>query len=86
MTRGRQANTAHVVTGKTAPAGHEPYQQAVPESVLADLCSATATTSHHGRLQRLQLPAQGHDTTGRSGCRGTHGHWLTRWPSGSREQ
>ena len=36
MTRGRQANTAHVVTGKTAPAGHEPYQQATPESVLAD--------------------------------------------------
>jgi len=37
MTRGRQANTAHVVTGKTAPPGHEPYQQATPESVLADV-------------------------------------------------
>ena len=37
MTRGRQANTAHVVTGRTAPAGHEPYQQATPESVLADV-------------------------------------------------
>jgi hypothetical protein len=37
MTRGRQANTAHVVTGKTAPPGHEPYQQAAPESVLADV-------------------------------------------------
>ena len=37
MTRGRQANTAHVVTGKTAPAGHKPYQQAAPESVLADV-------------------------------------------------
>jgi len=37
MTRGRQANTAHVITGKTAPAGHEPYQQAAPESVLADV-------------------------------------------------
>ena len=37
MTRGRQANTAHVVTGKTAPAGHEPYRQAAPESVLADV-------------------------------------------------
>ena len=35
MTRGREANTAHVVTGKTAPPGHEPYQQATPESVLA---------------------------------------------------
>jgi len=37
LTRGRQANTAHVITGKTAPAGHEPYQQAAPESVLADV-------------------------------------------------
>ena len=37
MTRGRQANTAHVVTGRTAPAGHEPYQQVTPESVLADV-------------------------------------------------
>ncbi len=35
MTRGRESNTAHVVTGKTAPPGHEPYQQATPESVLA---------------------------------------------------
>ena len=37
MTRGRQANTAHVVTGKTAPAGHQPYQQAAPEAVLAEV-------------------------------------------------
>ena len=37
MTRGRQANTAHVVTGKSAPAGHEPYQQTAPESVLAEV-------------------------------------------------
>ena len=36
MTRGRQSNTAHVVTGKTAPPGHEPYQQAAAESVLAE--------------------------------------------------
>jgi flagellar biosynthesis GTPase FlhF len=34
MTRGRQANTAHLITGNTAPPGHEPYQQATPESVL----------------------------------------------------
>src|SRR4029077_256328 len=34
MTRGRQANTAHVITGTTAPPGREPYQQATPESVL----------------------------------------------------
>ena len=30
MTRGRQANTAHVVTGQTAPPGRPPYQQSDP--------------------------------------------------------
>ena len=35
MTRGREANTAHVVTGQTAPPGREPWQQATPEAVLA---------------------------------------------------
>jgi len=34
MTRGRESNTAHVVTGNTAPEGHEPYEQATAESVL----------------------------------------------------
>ncbi len=42
MTRGRQANTAHVVTGKTAPAGNKPYQQAAPESVLASVLQRDA--------------------------------------------
>ena len=42
MTRGRQSNTAHVVTGKTAPPGHEPYQQAAPESVLAGVLQRDA--------------------------------------------
>jgi hypothetical protein len=42
MTRGRQANTAHVVTGNTAPPGHEPYKQATPESVLADVMGRAA--------------------------------------------
>ena len=37
MTRGRQSNTAHVVTGNTAPPGHKPYQQATPEAVLASV-------------------------------------------------
>ncbi len=37
MTRGRESNTAHVVTGKTAPAGKKPHRQAAPESVLADV-------------------------------------------------
>ena len=34
MTQGRESNTAHVVTGSTVPPGHEPYQQASPESVV----------------------------------------------------
>ncbi len=42
MTRGRESNTAHVVTGKTAPPGHEPYQQAAPESVLAGVMQRDA--------------------------------------------
>ena len=42
MTRGRESNTAHVVTGKTAPPGHEPYQQAAPESVLANVMGRDA--------------------------------------------
>ena len=30
----RRSNTAHVVTGRTAPEGKQPYQQATPESVI----------------------------------------------------
>ena len=45
MTRGRQANTAHVVTGKTAPPGHQPYQQASPRiRARTSSCSARPTT------------------------------------------
>ena len=34
MSRGRESNMAHVVTGKTAPEGKEPYQQASAEAVM----------------------------------------------------
>ena len=37
MTRGRQSNTAHVVTGNTAPEGQQPYEQATPESVIKSI-------------------------------------------------
>jgi conjugative relaxase-like TrwC/TraI family protein len=37
MGRGRELNVAFVVTGKTAPAGHKPYEQATPESVLKNI-------------------------------------------------
>ena len=74
LTRGRESNTAHIVTGKTAPPGHPPYEQASPESVVkailerddADL-SATEQTRH----------AQ--DWTG-----GT-GHLLTLWTAAVRQ-
>ena len=73
LTRGRESNTAHIVTGNTAPPGHPPYQQASPESVVkliierddADL-SATEQIRH----------AQ--DWTG-----GT-GHLLTLWSAAVR--
>jgi conjugative relaxase-like TrwC/TraI family protein len=42
MTRGRESNTAHVITGTTAPPGHEPYQQATPESVLVGVIGRDA--------------------------------------------
>ncbi len=34
MTRGRESNTVHIVTGTTAPPGHKPYEQASPEAVV----------------------------------------------------
>jgi conjugative relaxase-like TrwC/TraI family protein len=37
MSRGRETNTAHVVTGNTAPPGQQPYQQATPEAVLKNV-------------------------------------------------
>jgi hypothetical protein len=42
MTRGRESNTAHVVTGNTAPPGTKPYQQVAPETVLADILQRDA--------------------------------------------
>jgi hypothetical protein len=42
MSRGRETNTAHVVTGSTAPPGKQPYQQATPESVLTSVMQRDA--------------------------------------------
>jgi hypothetical protein len=66
ITRGRQANTAHVVTGQTAPPGREPYPQAAPESVLADVLQRQAND-----LSATEQIRQAQDWTG-----GT-GHLLT---------
>ena len=68
MTRGRESNTAHVVTGNTAPPGHEPYQQATPESVLAGIMQRD-----DGDLSATEQIRQAQDQSG-----GT-GHLLTLW-------
>ena len=74
MTRGRQANTAHVVTGKTAPPGHQPYQQATPESVLAGVLQRD-----DGDLSATEQIRQAQDWAG-----GT-GHLLTLWSAAVRQ-
>jgi hypothetical protein len=74
MTRGRQANTAHVVTGTTAPAGHEPCQQGIPESVLADVLQRDENDlSATGQIRQAQ------EWTG-----GT-GHLLHLWSAATRQ-
>ena len=74
MTRGRQSNTAHVVTGKTAPPGHQPYQQAAPESVLAGVMQRD-----DGDLSATEQIRQAHDQSG-----GT-GHLLALWTAAIRQ-
>ena len=68
MTRGRESNTAHVVTGKTATLGHEPYQQATPEAVLAGVLQREADD-----LSATEQIRQAQEWTG-----GT-GHLLNLW-------
>jgi hypothetical protein len=74
MTRARESNTAHVVTGNTATPGHEPCQQAAPEAVLA------------GVLQRDgdDLPATVQIRQAREWAGGT-GHLLTLWSAAVRQ-
>ena len=74
MTRGRQANTAHVITGITAPPGHEPYQQATPESVLAGIMGRD-----DGDLSATEQIRHAQDWVG-----GT-GHLLTLWSAVTRQ-
>jgi len=68
MTRGRESNTAYVVTGKAAPPGHQPYQQATPESVLAATMQRDADDlSATEQIRQAQEWATG------------TGHLLTLW-------
>jgi conjugative relaxase-like TrwC/TraI family protein len=74
MTRGRQASTAHIITGNTAPPGHQPYQQATPEAVLV------------GILQRddADLSATEQIRQAQDWAAGT-GHLLTLWSAAVRQ-
>ena len=74
MTRGREANTAHVVTGKTAPPGQKPYQQAAPESVLASVMQRDADD-----LSATEQIRQAQERAG-----GT-GHLLHLWSAATRK-
>ena len=74
MTRGRQANTAHVVTGKTAPPGAAPYRQATPESVLASVLQREADdVSATEQIRHAQEWVGG------------TGHLLTLWSAAIRQ-
>jgi hypothetical protein len=68
MTRGRESNTAHLVTGKTAPPGHQPYQRSAPEAVLAGVLRRD-----EGDLPATEQIRQPQDWAG-----GT-GHLLNLW-------
>ena len=73
LTRGRESNTAHIVTGNTAPPGHPPYQQASPESVITAIMERDdADLSATEQIRHAQ------DRTG-----GT-GHLLTLWSAAVR--
>ena len=74
MTRGRKSNTAHVVTGTTAPPGGKPYQQATPEAVLASILQRD-----DGDLSATEHIRQAQDQSG-----GT-GHLLTLWSATVRQ-
>jgi hypothetical protein len=73
LTRGRESNTAHIVTGTTAPPGHPPYEQASPESVVkAILDRDDADLSATEQIRQAQDQAGG------------TGHLLTLWSAAVR--
>ena len=75
MTRSRQSNTAHVVTGNTALPGHEPYQQATCESVLARIMGRD-----DGDLSATEQIRHAQDRAA-----GT-GHLLTLWTAAVKQR
>ncbi len=74
LTRGRESNTAQIVTGNTAPPGQLPYQQASPESVVkAILERDDADQSSTEQIRHAQDWAGG------------TGHLLTLWSAAVRQ-
>ena len=73
MTRGRESNTAYIVTGNTAPPGHPPYQQASPESVIKEILERDdADLSATEQIRQAQERVSG------------TGHLLTLWSAAVR--
>jgi hypothetical protein len=75
MTRGRSANTAHVVTGPGPAPGREPTAQADPLAVLAEVLDRTASTTTATEAMRQ---AQAFATNA--------GHLLTMWSAAVRAE
>ena len=73
LTRGRDSNTTHIVTGNTAPPGHPPYEQASPESVVKAIVERDDAD-----LSATEQIRQAQEWTG-----GT-GHLLTLWSAAVR--
>jgi AAA domain len=74
LTRGRESNTAHIVTGPTAPPGHPPYEQASPESVVKAILERDDPD-----LSATEQIRHAQDWTG-----GT-GHLLSLWTAAVRQ-
>jgi hypothetical protein len=74
LTRGRESNTAHIVTGTTAPPGHPRYAQASPESVVKAIMDRDDAD-----LSATEQIRQAQERTG-----GT-GHLLTLWTAAVRQ-
>jgi AAA domain/TrwC relaxase len=73
LTRGRESNTAHIITGNTAPPGHPPYARASPESVVKAILDR-----EDAGLPATEQIRQFQDWAG-----GT-GHLLTLWTAAVR--
>jgi AAA domain-containing protein/TrwC relaxase len=74
LTRGRESNTAHIVTGNTAPPGHPSDAQASPESVVKEILERDdADLSATEQIRQAQARIWG------------TGHLLTLWSAAVRQ-